>query len=107
MSDKIIAPFTPQQVEVLNEGQYIGFSHPYTCGNEDSNCPEHPDKILVATIRGWICPYCDYTQNWAHWDSGNRENLELLKSSFSSFFNIKSVSDVGSESTENKDLPKV
>ena len=21
---------------------------------------------LVATKNGWICPVCDYTQNWAH-----------------------------------------
>jgi hypothetical protein len=21
---------------------------------------------LIATEGGWICPVCDYTQNWAH-----------------------------------------
>ena len=21
---------------------------------------------LIATENGWICPVCDYTQNWAH-----------------------------------------
>lgn len=24
------------------------------------------DRELVATINGWICPTCDYTQDWAH-----------------------------------------
>lgn len=24
------------------------------------------DHVLVATVNGWICPTCDYTQNWAH-----------------------------------------
>jgi hypothetical protein len=22
--------------------------------------------VLVPTVRGWICPFCDYKQNWAH-----------------------------------------
>jgi hypothetical protein len=34
--------------------------HEYTCGNDSSH------KILVATEKGWHCPDCDYTQNWAH-----------------------------------------
>jgi hypothetical protein len=24
------------------------------------------DHCLVATVNGWICPTCDYTQDWAH-----------------------------------------
>ena len=24
------------------------------------------DHALVATVNGWICPTCDYTQDWAH-----------------------------------------
>lgn len=24
------------------------------------------ERELVATLDGWICPTCDYTQNWAH-----------------------------------------
>lgn len=24
------------------------------------------DRKLVATNEGWMCPTCDYTQNWAH-----------------------------------------
>lgn len=24
------------------------------------------ERELVATVNGWICPTCDYTQNWCH-----------------------------------------
>lgn len=39
--------------------------HPYTCANRG----DHPDLagdkgILVPTVRGWICPFCDYTQEF-------------------------------------------
>ena len=26
----------------------------------------HDDRKLVATNNGWICPTCDYIQDWAH-----------------------------------------
>jgi len=53
--------WTHEQVHNLNEYQVAGVMHPFTCGNE------HPgDKELVATVRGWICTGCDYTQDWAH-----------------------------------------
>lgn len=43
--------------------------HPFTCGNRDDG--KHFQNgsdvgILVPTVRGWICPCCNYTQNWAH-----------------------------------------
>ena len=44
-----------------------GYTHPITCGN--NRCDENHrggGGTLVATVRGWICPFCDYTQNWAH-----------------------------------------
>lgn len=42
-------------------------THPFTCNNRS----DHPiiagdQGILVPTTRGWICPICDYTQDWAH-----------------------------------------
>ena len=41
--------------------------HPYTCPNRH----DHPmmagdNGVLVPTVRGWICPFCDYKQGWAH-----------------------------------------
>lgn len=58
--------FTPQEVLSLNEYQSCGFMHPFTCGG--GHRTEHPDGegILVATTHGWVCPYCDYRQDWAH-----------------------------------------
>ncbi len=41
--------------------------HPFTCGNRSDHPEIAGDKgILVPTTRGWICPICDYTQDWAH-----------------------------------------
>lgn len=72
MSDKV---FTPDQVEALarhqtNEGRSIFEQmHPFTCGNRgDGNHRNIYGDLgaLVPTVRGWICPFCDYTQDWAH-----------------------------------------
>ena len=59
---RIETPFTPAQVQALNEYQTIGHFHPFTCGTDS----RHGGGALVATEAGWICPDCDYTQNWAH-----------------------------------------
>jgi hypothetical protein len=53
-------PFTESEVEKLNQWQTDGRFHPFTCGSAD--CRE----VLVATVDGWVCPKCDYTQDWAH-----------------------------------------
>lgn len=57
--------FTREQVRRLNDFQRSGHFHPFTCGNDDCR-HESKGEPLVATVRGWICPYCDYTQTWAH-----------------------------------------
>lgn len=52
----------------LNQWQ-VGASHPFTCARRnDGNhrCFNGDIGALVATTRGWICPWCDYTQSWAH-----------------------------------------
>lgn len=66
---RVTAPFTPQQVIRLADWQSNGKLHPFTCANRGDG--KHPDMggdhgILIPTIRGWICPFCDYTQNWCH-----------------------------------------
>ena len=60
--------FTPEQVVALNNRQNDGNFHPFTCGSGDRCGDSHAktEGILVATVRGWICPFCDYTQDWAH-----------------------------------------
>lgn len=52
--------FTTDEVNNLNDYQHSGIFHPFTCGMDQCRA------TLVATVRGWICPFCDYTQDWAH-----------------------------------------
>jgi len=68
---KITAPFTEEQVKHLNAHQKKGEAT-FTCGNV--LCYEviegltgRPSPKLIATTKGWVCPKCDYTQDWA-WD---------------------------------------
>jgi hypothetical protein len=97
MKDNIETPFTNNQVDCLNDYQFSGLFHPFTCkydGDEKHieyefnknhqgedyqeylkkekdkgiNYPEMEfnQTNLIATKDGWICPACDYKQNWAH-----------------------------------------
>lgn len=59
MTDEWTAPFIPAQVDVLNSYQDDGSNHPYTCGNNSRHV------ALMATVDGFECIDCDYTQNWA------------------------------------------
>lgn len=59
-STKWRAPWTPAQIDTLNDWQHSGRVHPYTCGNDSSHPP------LVAIASGWFCLGCDYTQDWTH-----------------------------------------
>lgn len=60
----IQAPFTLEQVDVLRLRQADPTQHQYTCEHWHGEPVER--RHLVPTVRGWICPSCDYTQNWAH-----------------------------------------
>lgn len=57
----IRAPWTKEQVDALNRWQHCDWTHEFTCGNDHALC-----RVLTATEAGWVCPCCDYTQNWAH-----------------------------------------
>lgn len=67
MSD-LKAPWTPKQVIALNDYQQSDEGHPFTCANRGpGHAPTNSYRdVLVATVNGWICPFCDYTQDWAH-----------------------------------------
>lgn len=61
--------FSPDEVVKLDEYQRKGQFHPFTCSNRgDGNHRDIGGDLgaLVPTVRGWICPFCNYTQNWAH-----------------------------------------
>lgn len=46
-------------VEARNALQQSGAVHPYTCGNADCR------TALTATVEGWVCGACGYTQKLA------------------------------------------
>lgn len=69
---KVQAPFTADQVSSLNNYQASGVMHPFTCGVCRDRLGTYvdgrlDDRLLVATLAGWICPTCDGVQTWA-WD---------------------------------------
>ncbi len=66
---KTDAPWTPDQVARLWKFQTDGKMHPFTCRNRGNG--KHATigtdlGMLIPTIRGWACPFCNYTQTWAH-----------------------------------------
>lgn len=59
------APWTNQEVKVLNEWQKRGDVHPFTCGGDNNGL--RCSAVLLATPEGWACPDgCGYTQDWCH-----------------------------------------
>jgi hypothetical protein len=59
--------WTMDQVAALTAWQRCDWAHPFTCAMRDDHPVIDGDKgILVATVNGWICQCCDYTQTWAH-----------------------------------------
>lgn len=63
---KITAPWKHDEVDALNRWQRAGFVHEFTCRVHHEGLAGPADRTLVATINGWICPHCSYTQDWAH-----------------------------------------
>ena len=61
--DKVTrAPFTPEQVESLNDYQESGVFHPYTHLRDDGG----NEEVLIAAGDGWHCPeHSSYVQDWA------------------------------------------
>lgn len=58
------APFTDEQVAILNAYQQRDDVHPYTCEAWHGEPAER--RNLVATKDGWRCRHCTYRQDWAH-----------------------------------------
>jgi len=69
MSEQIEAPWESDQVKSLNDWQIHGDMPAFTCIKRDDGEHRHIGRdtgMLIATKNGWICPFCDYSQNWAH-----------------------------------------
>lgn len=65
-------PWSDETIAALAEHQSNGRIHPYTCGNDSRH-------VLKPTRDGWVCPECNYRQNWAHGASDlRRPNVTLL-----------------------------
>jgi hypothetical protein len=67
--EKLKMIFNAQEVKNLDDYQKAHQYHPFTCPNRGDG--KHYDNGidlggLIPTINGWICQYCDYTQDWAH-----------------------------------------
>ena len=60
--EKLQAPWSSDQVDALNQFQRRGDVHEFTCPENHGGA----DRTLIATKEGWICPHCDYRQDWAH-----------------------------------------
>jgi hypothetical protein len=63
------SPFSPDLVAALEMRQRDKFRHPFTCPNRGDGKHRENDidlGALVPTIRGWICPFCEYTQDWTY-----------------------------------------
>lgn len=78
---KIYAPFTPEQVDGLNEYQKSRAMHPFTCAHREGHPfePEFGDHgVLRAKESGWHCEYCEYTQGWAWEFMSDPENFPRL-----------------------------
>lgn len=67
---QMYAPWSDQEIEALRKHQEDDQRHPYTCGNRGDGKHPFEEKYLDTgalrpTREGWVCPYCDYTQDWA------------------------------------------
>lgn len=63
------APFSQTTVRHLMVLQNRHDIHPYTCANRGNGKHEKiggQTGILVPTADGWVCPDCNYTQDWCH-----------------------------------------
>ncbi|MDE2101293.1 MAG: hypothetical protein KGL39_28865 [Patescibacteria group bacterium] len=67
MDSFLFQPWTEEQVAALAARQQREDLHPYTCGGGNRQDERHlnGEGVLVPTASGWVCPYCDYRQEWA------------------------------------------
>lgn len=65
----IRAPWTDEEVHLLNLVQISTLTHPFTCPRRTHILHNEYNGelgLLLATNDGWVCRDCSYTQDWAH-----------------------------------------
>lgn len=68
MNTYIRPPFDIATVDALNTYQHLNPSDEFTCPryiDHPGNDRERHPAFLMATRKGWICPHCDYTKDFA------------------------------------------
>ena len=70
--------WSQEKVDALNSHQKDFRFHPYTCGFNRTD-EKHLDGVgrLIATVYGWVCPYCEYKQNFVIDEENNTQNNDL------------------------------
>ncbi len=71
VNDKVVPPYTLDQVDSINGYQTSSQFHPFTCvnrhdGNSGTFAPLWEVSVLVADESGLYCLGCDYRQTWVH-----------------------------------------
>ena len=76
--EKIVAPWTEEQVQTLNKWQTLPNMHPFTGYNSAGN------KVsLIATLEGWIAEEGgQVVQTWAYASMASKEMIERLRQEY-------------------------
>ncbi len=83
IGETLYAPWTDEQVEALTRYQQGGWMHPYTCGRRS----EHEGEgVLIPTPAGWVCPTCEFTQDWAAAFMGDLEWVTATEKRYRDMF---------------------
>jgi hypothetical protein len=78
------AHFTEDQVKSLIEYQKFGLPHEFNCRKDHAG-----ERALIPTKDGWICPTCDYKQDWCF---EFMFDIEIIKENFNKFLNNEKTS---------------
>jgi hypothetical protein len=55
--ETVNAPWTEEQMKILDDWQFNVQNHPYTCLE---------GHTLYVSRDGFVCPICEYTQDWCY-----------------------------------------
>ncbi len=91
------APWIDAEVHALNAWQDFGMVHPFTCGTDGCG------QSLIATNDGWVCPDCDYIQDWAHTYMVDGSYIENYRDAMGQFMHEGKSDEDNGETTDEPD----